>query len=55
MPNEIEIFDRFGKIDIVRFSSQSMDENGNAEIVFCYQNCFDLLREKNDLVIEKNF
>ena len=23
-------------------------------MVFCYQNCFDLLREKNVLVIEKN-
>ena len=25
------------------------------EMVFCYQNCFDLLWEKNVLVIEKNF
>jgi hypothetical protein len=24
-------------------------------VVFCYQNCSDLLREKNVLVIEKNF
>ena len=24
-------------------------------MVFCHQNCFDLLREKNYLVIEKNF
>jgi hypothetical protein len=26
-----------------------------AEMVFCYQNCSDLLWEKNVLVIEKNF
>ena len=26
-----------------------------AELVFCYQNCSDLLWEKNVLVIEKNF
>ena len=26
---------------------------GSQEIVFCYQNCSDLLWEKNDMVIKK--
>ena len=31
------------------------EAENQSKIVFCYQNCSDLLWEKIDLVIEKNF
>ena len=38
-----------------RLLKHSWSTNGFQELVFCYQNCSDLLWEKIVLVIEKNF
>ena len=47
---------KFGKMHFV--VERKRDKDGQfsvKELVFCYQNCSDLLREKIVLVIEKNF
>ena len=42
---------RLGSLDVVTETSFTW----NGKMVFCYQNCYDLLWEKIVLVIEKNF
>ena len=39
----------------LEFETTSEKKGEKGEIVFCYQNCSDLLQEKVVLVIEKNF
>ena len=43
----------FSKLKVVHLKSRKYMTSGY--MVFCYQNCSDLLREKIVLVIEKNF
>ena len=41
--------------DLEREAAEDDDEEEDEGMVFCYQNCSDLLWEKIVLVIEKNF
>ena len=41
--------------DLEREAAEDDDEDEDEGMVFCYQNCSDLLWEKNVLAMEKNF